>query len=65
MSEPECVVYTNGDKEWYLNGKLHREDGPAVIRSNGTEIWFLNGIKVTREEAEMLMFKDLEELFDI
>jgi hypothetical protein len=22
----EVKVYTNGDKHWYLNGKLHRED---------------------------------------
>jgi hypothetical protein len=23
-------VYANGHKHWYLNGKLHREDGPAI-----------------------------------
>jgi hypothetical protein len=26
-------IDANGDKEWYLNGKLHREDGPAVVYS--------------------------------
>lgn len=25
------------------NGKLHREDGPAIIRSNGTKVWYANG----------------------
>ncbi len=33
----------NGDKFWYLDGKLHREDGPAVERSNGHKEWCLNG----------------------
>ena len=35
-------VYTNGTKSWYQNGKLHREDGPAIERANGTKSWFLN-----------------------
>jgi hypothetical protein len=39
----EVKVYTNGDKYWYLNGKRHREDGPAVERSNGEKYWYLNG----------------------
>ena len=30
MIEYTVKVYDNGDKEWYLNGKLHREDGPAI-----------------------------------
>ena len=33
----------DGKKQWYLNGKLHREDGPAVIYANGTKSWYLNG----------------------
>jgi hypothetical protein len=27
---------------WELNGKKHREDGPAVKYSDGSEYWFLN-----------------------
>lgn len=33
----------NGDKSWYLNGKLHRTDGPAVECVCGTKLWYLNG----------------------
>ena len=29
MIEYTVKVYANGDKSWYLNGKRHREDGPA------------------------------------
>ena len=36
-------VYDNGSKEWCLNGKLHREDGPAVEHTGGTKCWYLNG----------------------
>jgi hypothetical protein len=43
MNKPECNTYPNGDKEWLLNGELHREDGPACEWANGTKKWFLNG----------------------
>jgi len=33
-----------GNKRWYLNGKLHREDGPAIEYSDGTKFWWSNGI---------------------
>ena len=46
----EVKVYSDGTKEWYLNGKLHREDGPAIERSNGTKQWYLNG-KLHREDG--------------
>ena len=29
MIEYKVKVWPNGTKEWYLNGKYHREDGPA------------------------------------
>jgi hypothetical protein len=37
------VEWPSGTKEWYLNGKFHRVDGPAVERANGTKEWHLNG----------------------
>jgi hypothetical protein len=50
--------YSNGQKEyesWLLNGKSHREDGPAIQwwSDNGQkeyESWYLNGKRYTREE---------------
>jgi len=32
-----------GSKFYYLNNKLHREDGPAIETSHGDKEWFLNG----------------------
>jgi hypothetical protein len=33
--------YPNGRKEWYKEGKYHREDGPAVEYQDGTKYWYL------------------------
>jgi hypothetical protein len=41
----EVKVHTNGDKFWYLNDKLHREDGPAIEYSDGDKAWYLNGLR--------------------
>ena len=43
MKQPKCTIEPNGTKKWYLNGELHREDGPAVEWSDGTKSWYLNG----------------------
>ena len=41
--EPVMQQDTDGNKEWYLNGKFHRVDGPAVEYANGYKAWWLNG----------------------
>lgn len=33
--------YSSGTKTWWYNGKLHREDGPAVEYRDGYEEWRL------------------------
>jgi len=37
------IKWPDETKEWYQNGLLHREDGPARIYIIGTKIWFQNG----------------------
>ena len=29
--------------KWYINKKLHRENGPAVESTTGNKMWYLNG----------------------
>ena len=38
------VFFVNrfGDKEWYLNGKYHRENGPAIEYRSCGKSWYLN-----------------------
>ena len=50
MIEYVVKVYDNGDVMWCLNGKLHREDGPAIEYFDGTKSWYLHGEKLTEEE---------------
>ena len=46
----EYQVDEYGNQYWYLNGKWHSEDGPAVIWADGTKRWYLNG-KRHREDG--------------
>ena len=50
MIKYEVRVYADGGKIWYLNGKLHREDGPAIEYTDVNEQWYLNG-KLHREDG--------------
>lgn len=43
MIEYTVKVYKNGDREWYLGDKRHREDGPAIEFADGDKYWYLNG----------------------
>ena len=35
--------YPDGTKEWHLNGRTHRTDGPALEYADGRKYWYLNG----------------------
>lgn len=37
------IVMANGDKLWFKQGILHREDGPAIERFKGDWGWYYNG----------------------
>jgi len=43
-------IHDNYNKIWYLNGKIHREDGPACECVNGDKFWYKNG-KMHREDG--------------
>jgi hypothetical protein len=51
------VKVDNGDTRWYLNGKLHREDGPAVEFACGTKSWCLNG-ELHRADGPAIEYAD-------
>jgi antitoxin component YwqK of YwqJK toxin-antitoxin module len=53
----EVKVYADGSKYWYLNGKLHREDGPAIEYSDGYKAWYLNG-KLHREDGPAVEYSN-------
>ena len=57
MHQPTMIVDRRGNKTWILNGKYHREDGPAFEYPNGTKIWFLYG-KMHREDGPAAEYAD-------
>jgi hypothetical protein len=56
----EVKVYADGDKAWFLNGKRHREDGPAIEWADGDKCWFLNDERLTEEEHKEAMNPTVE-----
>ena len=36
------VEYHEGTREWYVNGKYYRIDGPEHEGSNGLKYWYVN-----------------------
>ena len=56
MIEYTVKVYDNRT-EWFLNGKYHREDGPAIENADGSEFWYING-KCHREDGPAVEYSD-------
>ena len=44
---------------YYLNGKFHREDGPAIKFNNGTKEWYING-KYSRLDGPAREFSSID-----
>src|ERR1700691_131013 len=49
------IEYPNGSIYYYLNGIIHREDGPAIIFSHGRLDYYLNG-KWHREDGPAVIW---------
>ena len=52
-----CEIDYRGNKIWRLNGKRHRQDGPAVEMKNGSRFWYING-KRHREDGPAAEYKN-------
>ena len=55
--QPTLHMARDGTKYWYLNGKTHREDGPAIERADGTKYWYLNDKRVTGSELDVMKMR--------
>jgi len=42
--------WPNGDKFWYKEGNLHRENGPAIEYADGNKFWYLNDVQYSEQE---------------
>jgi hypothetical protein len=55
--QPKLRVDEFGNKWWRLDGKLHREDGPAVEYNSGSKEWYQNGV-LHREDGPAIEWSD-------
>jgi hypothetical protein len=49
---------------WCRNGKLHREDGPAIEYLDGTQHWFLDGVLQNEQHANSCAMAHPSQTFD-
>ena len=52
---PTKTICDGGIEQWTVKGKLHREDGPALIFADGGSYWYLNGL-LHRENGPAIEF---------
>ena len=51
-----AIEYSDGCMEWWVEGKLHRLDGPAYIHpSDRTEEYWINDKKIETKEQFLLL----------
>jgi hypothetical protein len=51
------VFRDNESASYFLNGRLHREDGPAIEYNNGDKFWCLNG-RLHREDGPAIEYSN-------
>ena len=59
---PTCTTTNNGTKKWFFNGKLHRNNGPALESHSGTKYWYING-KLHRDDGPAVEFLNGDKLW--
>lgn len=59
MDSVESICKTDpfGNKRWFLKGKFHRIDGPALEYVDGEKHWYING-KLHRADGPAVDFPD-------
>jgi len=62
LPDDPTVTWSDGTKEWWAHGQLHRYYGPAVTRPDGTERWCIDG-HLHRHDGPALTHPDGTELW--
>ena len=47
---PTLFVRSDGSKFYYLLGRLHNPDGPAIEHLDGSKFYYLHGLRLTAAE---------------
>lgn len=63
--EPECYTNKNaGCKEWRLNGRLYRLDGPALEYADGGNYWFIHDRSIRHTSLELSIGQSIPWYYD-
>jgi hypothetical protein len=58
-----AVIRVNKVKSWYIDGRLHRIDGPAIEYANGETRYWINGNHIPQLDNKCIYGKEkLEKL---
>ena len=58
--DASAVEYTDGSKEWYVDGKRHRLDGPAIESANGYKAWIVDGKRLSEGAFDAITTPTIE-----
>ena len=47
-----AIIYANGMKDYWIEGKLHRLDGVARTYANGEGSYYINNKRLSKEDFE-------------
>jgi len=56
-NKPICIIDEYGTKRWWVDSRLHREDGPAIENPDGHKQWWVDG-KCHRLDGPAVEFAD-------
>lgn len=57
-----CVISSDGIRRYFVDGKLHRENGPSIIKPNGDAYWHKHNL-LHREDGPAIEFADGESVW--
>lgn len=61
VDDAPAVIYADGARWWYREGKIHRIGGPAVIFPNGVEEWWQNNQR-HRPDGPAIIYPDTDKV---
>ena len=64
MNKSERYQFHDNSVYWFANGRVHREDGPAIEWTNGTKYWYKDG-KSHREDGPSIIYPNGEKYWRI
>ena len=61
QNDGPAIIDADGSQKWYVHGRFHREDGPAVInKKDKAEGWYRHGV-AHREDGPAKIINGLKE----